>query len=248
MTRKILGLLSIAVIFTVISCNEQQSNDITLTTHNDSLSYSLGINMAMNLKNMKEQGLDTINILALTKAIEDTYYGEPEFKDFLAQNIIQAHFEAFNRQKQAEENKKFEKNIQIGRDFLAENKEKEGVKELSSGIQYIVMKEGSGESPGINDVVTTHYHGTLIDGTVFDSSVDRGEPVEFPVNRVIPGWTEVLQLMKPGDKWKVFIPEHLAYGANPRPGGPIEPYSTLIFEMELISVKKQPESVNINPE
>lgn len=239
MKRKALILLSVFGLFTILSCEEQRSSEVSLTDHTDSLSYSFGINMAMKLKNMKEQGLDTLNVKVLVRAIEDIYYGEPLFKDFMAQNIIQSHFEAFKRIKKAEENKKSEKNIEIGKNFLAENKTKEGVIELPGGVQYIVLKEGAGASPQITDIVTVHYHGTLIDGTVFDSSTERGEPAKFPVNRVIPGWTQVLQLMKPGDKWKVFIPENLAYGANPRQGGTIEPYSTLIFEVELISVEVQ---------
>ena len=125
--------------------------------------------------------------------------------------------------------------MDAGKKFLEENKTKEGIVTLASGMQYQVITEGTGDSPTLESKVTTHYHGTLIDGTVFDSSVDRGQPASFPVNGVIPGWTEALQLMKVGSKWKLFIPSELAYGPN-SPGGAIGPNATLIFDIELISI------------
>ncbi|HEY2342761.1 MAG TPA: FKBP-type peptidyl-prolyl cis-trans isomerase, partial [Chthoniobacteraceae bacterium] len=124
-----------------------------------------------------------------------------------------------------------------GQDFLAENAKKEGVKTLADGLQYKVIKDGTGASPKATDVVSVHYKGTLIDGTEFDSSYKRGQPTEFPVNRVIPGWTEALQLMKEGSKWILYIPSKLAYGERGTPGGPIPPDATLIFEVELLKVK-----------
>jgi FKBP-type peptidyl-prolyl cis-trans isomerase FklB len=129
-----------------------------------------------------------------------------------------------------------EANKKKGEEFLAANAKKKDVKTLPSGLQYVVLKEGTGKKPGATDEVEVHYHGTLINGTVFDSSVDRGEPTSFPVNRVIAGWTEALQLMKEGAKWRVFIPSKLAYGRSGRPPkiGPNEP---LIFEIELLHVK-----------
>lgn len=120
-------------------------------------------------------------------------------------------------------------------DFLKQNAAKEGVKTLPSGLQYIVLKEGYGPSPELTEEVTVHYHGTLIDGTVFDSSVEKGQPLTFTVNQVIRGWQEALQAMPQGAKWKVFIPAHLAYGARAK-GSKIKPHSVLIFEMELISI------------
>ncbi len=128
-------------------------------------------------------------------------------------------------------------NKKKGEEFLKENAKRKEVIITKSGLQYEVLKKGNGKSPDLNDVVKVHYHGTLIDGTVFDSSIDRGEPATFGVNQVIPGWTEVLQLMKEGDKFRVYIPQELAYGANPQPGGPIEPYSALIFDVELLEVQ-----------
>ena len=135
------------------------------------------------------------------------------------------------RQKAAEDEAKAE-----GKRFLDENRQKEGIQETASGLQYKVLQEGDGASPDASDQVTVHYHGTLIDGTVFDSSVDRGEPATFRLNQVIPGWTEGVQLMKEGAKYRFFIPQNLAYG--PRGQGEIEPFSTLIFDVELIEVKE----------
>ncbi|MBO6621028.1 MAG: FKBP-type peptidyl-prolyl cis-trans isomerase [Balneola sp.] len=130
-----------------------------------------------------------------------------------------------------------EKNKAEGDAFLAENKTKEGVMETESGLQYKVIEAGTGASPTAESTVEVHYEGTLIDGTKFDSSYDRGETIEFPLNGVIRGWTEGLQLMKEGATYMFYIPSNLAYGENPRPGGPIKPNSTLIFKVELISVK-----------
>jgi FKBP-type peptidyl-prolyl cis-trans isomerase FklB len=123
--------------------------------------------------------------------------------------------------------------LTAGQSFLEENKKKPGVVELPSGLQYEIIKEGSGPKPGANSSVTCHYHGTLIDGTVFDSSVARNQPATFPLNRVIKGWTEALQLMSSGSKWRLFLPPHLAYGEQQT--GSITPNSTLVFEVELIS-------------
>ncbi|MDB4121425.1 FKBP-type peptidyl-prolyl cis-trans isomerase, partial [bacterium] len=129
-------------------------------------------------------------------------------------------------------------NKEAGEKFLAENKTKEGVQTTASGLQYSVLKEGTGEKPTTASKVKVHYHGTLIDGTVFDSSVDKGEPAEFGVTQVIKGWTEGLQLMNVGAKYKFFVPSSLAYGANPRPGGVIKPNATLIFDVELLEIVK----------
>jgi len=144
----------------------------------------------------------------------------------------------FIAKKQELEKQLGEKNKKEGSSFLAENQKKEGVKTLPSGLQYKVIKSGSGKKPKLDDTVTTHYRGSLIDGTEFDSSYRRGKPVTFPVNQVIPGWTEALQLMEEGAKWELFVPSNLAYGEKGA-GNEIGPNATLIFEVELISVQEK---------
>jgi FKBP-type peptidyl-prolyl cis-trans isomerase len=126
--------------------------------------------------------------------------------------------------------------LKDGEDFLATNFKKEGVHTTISGLQYEVVQEGEGEKPGAAAQVTVHYHGTLLDGTIFDSSIQRGQPATFGVNQVIPGWTEALQLMKKGAKYRLYIPQNLAYGANPHPSGAIKPYMALIFDVELLEI------------
>lgn len=212
------------------SCKEQQ-NDSALSLHTtiDTVSYGIGMNIG---KNLKDQGIDSFNSKVLALALEDVIKGNPPMIDEAqAMQTINNYFQGLQA-------KKSEGSIKEGKDFLDENSRKEGVITLPSGLQYQVMKEGSGATPGINDMVTTHYHGTFLDGKVFDSSVERGEPATFPVNGVIAGWTEALQLMKEGSKWKLFVPYNLAYGERGSRGG-IPPYATLIFEVELIKIEKQ---------
>lgn len=195
----------------------------------DKASYALGLNIAGSLKN---EGISVINAEAFAKGLNDLLTdAELEIPITEAGQIVQTFLSAAQA-------KKYEKNITAAQEFLAENAKKDGVTVLPSGLQYEVMTEGSGEKPAETATVTTHYHGTLIDGTIFDSSVDRGQPASFPVNGVIKGWIEALQLMAVGSKWKLFIPADLAYGANPQPGGPIEPHMALVFEVELISIDK----------
>jgi FKBP-type peptidyl-prolyl cis-trans isomerase FklB len=179
---------------------------------------------------MKKDGLETLNLEILKGAMESVLKGD-SLK--LGAKESQAAIQGYLAQKQKE---KADNNIETGKKFLEENKKKTGVIELPDGMQYMVMKTGTGPKPTETDTVVTHYHGTLIDGTVFDSSVDRGEPAEFPVGAVIKGWTEALQMMNVGSKWKLFVPPAMAYGD--RAAGPqIGPNSTLIFEVELISIK-----------
>lgn len=231
MNLKSLTISSCIIALLFSSCGSTrngQKEEITLNTQMDTVSYSIGVSVAKNLK--LEEAFKDINIAALYKGIKDSYGEEELFIDETEANkIVTEHIKK-------SKNKKFDVNIKAGNDFLEANKTKEGVVTLPSGLQYIVMKEGDGPQPQLTDKVTTHYHGTLIDGKIFDSSVDRGEPISFPVNGVIAGWTEALQLMKVGSKWKLFIPSQLAYGENPRPGGIIEPNMALVFEVELISI------------
>lgn len=194
----------------------------------DSVSYSLGVNIGSNLK---KQGFDTLNIDQFAQALKDVYADNGiKIKEEEAEKILMEYFQGIQQ-------KKTEGNLKEGQKFLEENKKKPGVVTLPSGLQYQILKEGNGPKPAATDKVTTHYHGTLIDGTVFDSSVERGQPATFPVNGVIQGWVEALQLMPVGSKWRLFIPSNLAYGEQGA-GKQILPNSALIFDVELISIEK----------
>lgn len=191
------------------------------------ISYALGMNLAQNLK---ASGIETIEYSEFTKGLEAAFEGqETEMSADEANQILQQFFGELQA-------KQAEAAIQAGKDFLAENAKKEGVVTLESGLQYEIMTEGNGDKPAATDQVECHYHGTLIDGTVFDSSVQRGEPATFPVNGVIQGWVEALQLMPVGSKWRLFIPSDLAYGERGA-GQHIGPHTTLIFEVELLAIK-----------
>jgi len=206
---------------------------VSLKSEKDKVSYIIGLDIGNNLK---RQGAD-IDPDTLLKGLKDALSGN---KPLLSENEIREVTTAFRQEmatKQAEEKKKLaEKNKKEGEAFLDENKKKEGVKTLPSGLQYKVITEGSGRSPKESDTVTVNYKGTFVDGTEFDSSYKRGEPATFPVNGVIKGWTEALPLMKEGAKWQLFIPSDLAYG-EAGAGNVIGPNTILIFEVELISIK-----------
>jgi len=218
---KFLTLLIIANLTTNIKMSAQKLNNEI-----DSVSYSLGVNIGENIKTQFPD-IDLKNFEAAIKDVLDDNK-KPIISGADAQKTIQEYF----TKQQA---KASESVVEEGRKFLAENSKKENVVTLESGLQYEVIKTGEGAKPTLNDQVTTHYHGTLIDGTVFDSSVERGEPASFPVSGVIKGWTEALQLMNVGSKWRLFVPYDLAYGE--RGAGPkIGPFTTLIFEVELISI------------
>ncbi|MFT7297311.1 MAG: FKBP-type peptidyl-prolyl cis-trans isomerase FklB [Sphingobacteriales bacterium] len=223
--KKHLVVPALAGVFLFGSCN-MKKEEVELVSQSDKVSYSLGISIGQNIK---KQGIDTLNIEVFAKALEDVYaestflIGEEE-----GNQLIQDYFAA-------KASAAAGKNVQAGVDFLADNSKREGVVTLPSGLQYEVMTEGDGAKPTLQDNVTTHYHGTLIDGTVFDSSVDRDEPASFPVGGVIKGWTEALQLMPVGSKWKLFVPSDLAYGERGA-GGKIGPNSTLVFEVELLKI------------
>jgi FKBP-type peptidyl-prolyl cis-trans isomerase FklB len=215
----------ITIIIVTITINLKMSAQ-KLNNEIDSVSYSLGVNIGENIKT-QFPNIDLKNFEAAIKdVLEDGK--EPAISGPDAQKTIQEYF----KKQQA---KASESVIEEGKEFLDKNGKKENVITLESGLQYEVIKSGEGAKPTLNDQVTTHYHGTLIDGTVFDSSVERGEPASFPVNGVIKGWTEALQLMSVGSKWRLFVPYDLAYGE--RGAGPqIGPFTTLIFEVELISI------------
>ena len=219
-------ILSSLILF--IACETEKSDQrVNLITELDSVSYSLGVNIGGNLK---KSSFEDINLYNFEAGIKDVLEKEvePKISDNQAQAIINSYFSK-------KQQKESESVIEEGVNYLRENAKRKGVTTLPSGLQYEVINYGTGPKPTIEDNVTTHYHGTLIDGTVFDSSVDRGEPASFPVAGVIKGWTEALQLMAVGSKWKLYVPYDLAYGE--RGAGPqIGPYSTLIFEVELISI------------
>ena len=208
--------------------------DTVLKDQKDKISYSIGVDIGTNLK---KQFIE-VDPDVLAKGVKDAYTGsktlipEQEVRDTLM--TLQKEMIA----KHQEELKSLaEKNKEEGDAFLAENKKKEGVVTLPSGLQYKIIKEGTGKTPNLTDTVTVNYKGTLIDGKEFDSSYRRGQPATFPVNGVIKGWTEALQLMKEGSKWDIYIPSDLAYGEKGA-GAAIGPNSTLIFEVDLISLKE----------
>jgi len=201
---------------------------VALKTSSDSLSYAIGMSLA---NFYKQQGIKSVNTVMVDKAINDVMKtGKPAMTDEQMNMCITGYLQKTKSEKASVAKK-------AGEAFLVENKKKPGVVTLPSGLQYQIMKKGDGPLPAATDKVKCHYHGTLIDGTVFDSSVERGQPAEFPVNGVIQGWVEALQLMPVGSKWKLFIPSNLAYGDNaagPKiPGG-----STLVFEVELLEIVK----------
>ena len=220
--------IKIALVVSVISsCQNltQQKFNFDEANELEKVSYSIGINVATSIKS---EGLDSINSFYISKGFQDVF----ENKD-LAINIEESNKiigEYFNK-KQDAKNQRLAIDSKI---FLEQNKQKDGVMTTESGLQYLILSEGRGNNPTLNDNVTVHYHGTLIDGTIFDSSVDRKQPATFPLNGVIPGWQEALQMMSVGSKWKIFIPSELAYGESGT--GAIGPNSTLIFEVELLSI------------
>tara|TARA_B100001250_G_scaffold154261_1_gene132571 strand:- start:2167 stop:2841 length:675 start_codon:yes stop_codon:yes gene_type:complete len=222
---KKINLLIISIALILGSCTNNNTYK-TPETEMEKVSYSLGVNVATGVK---AQGLDTIDANAVAKAFKDVFEGNDlDISEEESMKVLQDYFGKIQAEKSAKANK-------AGAAYLAENGEKEGVTTTASGLQYEILSTGSGEKPTTEDQVTVHYHGTLTDGTVFDSSVDRGQPATFGVTQVIKGWTEALQLMSTGDKWKLTVPADLAYG-DQGAGGMIGPGATLIFEVELLSI------------
>jgi FKBP-type peptidyl-prolyl cis-trans isomerase FklB len=223
--RYFLALLP-AVLFYVSSC-QKGTGKVELKTEHDSASYLFGHQIGTQFANSP---MTDLNIEAFINGMQDALDDKELFMD---PGAVMTFLNGYMQKTEdaASEIYKIE-----SEKFLADNMLRKGVNVTESGLQYEILVEGNGPKPTDTSTVTVHYHGTLIDGTVFDSSVERGEPATFAVNQVIPGWTEVLQLMPTGSKWKVYIPSDLAYGTNPRPGGVIKPNMALIFEIELISV------------
>lgn len=206
-----------------------------LKEQKEKVSYSIGMDIG---KTMKKQSID-INPDVLAKGLKDAY---TDSKPLMTEEEMRETMTAFQKEMMAKQQERMkvlsEKNKKEGEAFLAENKKKEGIKTLPSGLQYKVISEGTGEIPKATDTVSVNYRGTLTDGTEFDSSYKRGQPATFPVKGVIAGWTEVLQLMKTGSKWQLFIPSNLAYGDHGA-GNTIGPNAVLIFEVELLSISKE---------
>jgi peptidyl-prolyl cis-trans isomerase len=200
----------------------------------DKLSYALGLGIGRQLSQM---GANDLNAADFAQAVKDMIDGkEPQVPTAEAQQIVEDFFQKQEERQRAEAAEKYKGAKSEGEKYLSENAKKEGVTTLPSGLQYQVLKEGNGKSPKATDKVVCHYEGMLIDGTMFDSSIQRGEPATFPLNGVIAGWTEGLQLMKEGAKYRFFIPYQLGYGERGA-GASIPPFATLVFDVELIEVK-----------
>ena len=235
---KIKQLLILSVLVGLISCGKTAITGSKIKSESDSLSYAFGVNIYTSLKQ------DSINLdpLIIAKAMLESKDGKASMDDAVSRSFIMSYMNKREQAKLAKEAElnavKFKNNQASGDSFLQKNKENPGIVVTASGLQYKVVKMGTGPKPAETDQVKVHYTGSFINGTKFDSSVDRGEPAQFQVNGVIKGWIEGLQLMPVGSKFMLYIPESLAYGANGA-GEVIKPYSTLIFEVELLEIVKQ---------
>jgi len=234
---KIKGLIVLTSIVAILlgSCAKNSVSNAKIKTKEDSLSYAFGI---VNFNALQGDSLK-LDPKIVAKAMIDGENGKAEMSDEIARGFIMSFVtarQAKQAEKQAEQDKVLYKDyIAQNEEFLAKNKTKAGVTVTPSGLQYEVIKMGTGNKPTANNTVKVHYVGTLIDGTEFDSSIKRGEPAQFPVSGVITGWTEALQLMPVGSKFKLYIPQNLAYGAS-QAGEVIKPFSTLVFEVELLEI------------
>ena len=216
------------VLLATAGCQPAAEAPVSLEDEISQASYSLGYTIASNVNEQFDDGLDNAAFLT---GIRDGFAGHDSQVD---EETAQAAMAALAEKQQAAAVAQADSNLEVGERFLAENGAREGVTTTASGLQYEVLTAADGPKPGPTDTVTTHYHGTLIDGTVFDSSVERGEPAKFPLNGVIPGWTEALQLMSVGAKYRLYLPANLAYGARGNRG--IAPNSALIFDVELLAI------------
>ena len=217
--------------------NGTDFNEAFVTEGSDCIGQIISFELSSMLRGVEK--MDQIDTLLLFKGFSEGLIGtDTTFISSEDQRSVDREFgEGLRAKMDAKMQQQYGANKSTGETFLASNTTKPGVITTASGLQYEVVEQGSGAKPGVRDNVECHYHGTLLDGTVFDSSVDRGQTSEFNVSGVIRGWTEVLQLMNEGSKFRVYVPQELAYGANPQPGGPIQPYSALIFDIELVDIK-----------
>lgn len=215
----------------IINCCEYKSIFVpkkgNMSADIKEVSYCVGMSLAESLM---QQNLGELDATGIAQALDEIFGGkQPRYTPDQANGIIQQFLKEKNEAQ-------FKEYKDAGEQFLRENADRPEVQVTPSGLQYEVLVEGEGPKPSADNTVTVHYHGTLTDGTVFDSSVERGNPATFGLRQVIPGWTEALQLMPKGSRYRLFIPQELAYGANPHPGGAIKPYMTLVFEVELIDI------------
>jgi len=247
MKKTFFGMALVALL--TMACQGQAEEKIVLDTDKAKESYAIGYSIG---EDFKQQGLN-VDAKVLAKGMADAVAGgeamlseEQRMEIFAAlQQRMMEQQQAQMAEQEKERAAQGEQNLADGKAFLEDNAKKEGVVTTDSGLQYQILEEGKGVPPIKSDKVTVHYHGTLIDGTVFDSSVERGEPATFPVGGVIPGWVEALQLMKPGAKWKLFIPAELAYGE--RGAGPvIGPNSVLVFDVELLGINEEKKELDPN--
>ncbi len=230
-------ILLVTVLFAVISCSQEGYKSSKLENQKDSASYAIGADIARTFKRTSIE----VNSEALYKGFYEYSSDTTKVKRTIKEDEIATILEKFQQkliaEKQAQSQKDGETNLKAGKDFLEKNKSVAGVQVTASGLQYQIVKMGNGPKPTSEDKVKVHYTGSTIDGAIFDSSVQRGEPVVFPLTGVIPGWTEGLKLMPVGSKFKFFIPSELAYGDRGA-GDVIKPNSTLIFDVELIGIEK----------
>lgn len=237
--KKVIFILT-AIVLTISACNNaDQGSNITLNNEVDSVSYAIGVDQGIYLSKGLETFPDSLNIEAIIAGFSGSMRdGEVLFDEETGKAILTAFMTKKQAEKQGEQSIEFAGNLEAGNQFLAENANQEGVVVTESGLQYKVVTEGTGAKPIDGDKIKVNYEGKLINGTIFDSSYERGEPIEFNINQVIPGWTEGLKLMSTGSTYILYIPQDLAYGENVRPDGPIEPFSTLIFKVELLEIVK----------
>ncbi len=217
------------------ACSQGQKGRVALKTEMDSVSYAIGADIGTNFKRSK---LDDVNLDAMKMGLRDGLDSAAMMDEETLQAVVQDYMMKLQKDQMAEEAKAGEASRMKGEEYLANNAKREGVITTPSGLQYEVITMGTGAKPAATDRVRVHYAGTLIDGTEFDSSYKRGEPAEFGVNQVIPGWVEAIQMMPAGSKWKLHIPSDLAYGPGGAPGGSIPPNSVLVFDVELLEVVK----------
>lgn len=234
MKQKLLLIMVVSVALAACGSDRQAGDDVDLDSEAKRISYGMGVGLG---KRAQQDNID-MDVNAFAAGMRDALEDRPLQ---MSQEDIVQEMQAYQQKKLAEQQAAYEAlaeaNLAAGEAFLSKNSQKKGVVTLDSGLQYKIIEEGDGPKPTATDTVEVHYVGTLVDGTVFDSSRERGEPVSFPLTAVIPGWTQALQMMPVGSTWKIFVPSDLAYGPGGAGGGPIGPNATLIFEVELLDIK-----------